>query len=73
MFNLLSPADLLEWQIAHYTKRFQQARTTEERSFLRSQLYYLKKRQHVSDNSYHIPCTGICVFAGQKIKAQGFV
>lgn len=42
MINL-SPEEFREWQIAHYTQRLSEAKTTEEKSFLRSTLYNLKK------------------------------
>jgi hypothetical protein len=31
------------WQIEHYTERLAAARTTEERAFLRAELYRLKQ------------------------------
>lgn len=31
------------WQISHYTERLAAARTTEEKAFLRSELFHLKK------------------------------
>lgn len=43
---MLSPIELLAFQIQHYTKRLSEARTTEERAFLRKELYNLKKREH---------------------------
>jgi len=34
-----------EWQIAHYTQRLSEAKTTEERAFLRQTLHNLKKKK----------------------------
>lgn len=39
----LTPEEFREWQIAHYTQRLKEARTTEERAFLRATLHNLKK------------------------------
>jgi hypothetical protein len=39
----VSPYDFRNWQIAHYTDRLAQATRIEERSFLRRELFNLKK------------------------------
>lgn len=39
----LSPYDLLQFQLQHYAQRLNEATTTAERSFLRAELYRLKK------------------------------
>lgn len=39
----MTPNELRAWQIQHYTQRLAQARTTEERAFLRNELHNLKK------------------------------
>lgn len=38
----LTPYELLQFQLQHYAHRFAEARTIEERSFLRSELFRLK-------------------------------
>ena len=40
---LKTASELKAFQIKHYTQRFSEARTTEERAFLRKQLYDHKK------------------------------
>jgi hypothetical protein len=40
---LPDPYEFRAWQIEYYTQRLNEARSTEEKSFLRSQLYHLKK------------------------------
>jgi hypothetical protein len=45
MINLPNPADLLWWQIKHYTQRLAEAKTTKEKSFLRGTLHNLKKKK----------------------------
>jgi len=45
MINLPNPTDFLQWQIEHYTQRLAEAKTTKERSFLRSTLHNLKKKK----------------------------
>jgi hypothetical protein len=40
---LPDPYEFRDWQIEYYTRRLCEARSTEEKSFLRSQLYHLKK------------------------------
>lgn len=49
MINLPSPEEFLQWQISHYTQRLAEAKTIEARSFLRQQLYNLKKKKDESD------------------------
>jgi hypothetical protein len=41
----LSPKELLAWQIYYYEKRLADARTPEERSFLRQELFRLKRKK----------------------------
>lgn len=49
----LSTSELLNWQIELYERRFLDARTTEERSFLRQEVYRLrKKKNHDSSSNY---------------------
>lgn len=45
MINLPTPQQLLAFQIQHYSIRFSEAKSIEERAFLRGELYRLKKRQ----------------------------
>lgn len=45
MINLPTPEELLTWQISHYTQRLSEAKTTKEMSFLRQQLFNLKKKK----------------------------
>lgn len=42
----ITPKQLLTFQIAFYTDRLIEARTTAERSFLRSELHNLKKKKN---------------------------
>lgn len=42
----ITPKQLLIFQIALYTDRLSQARTTAERSFLRSELHNFKKKKN---------------------------
>ncbi len=46
----ISPYDLLQFQINHYSERFAQAKNTRERSFLRRELHNLKKPPYDCDN-----------------------
>lgn len=39
---MITLSELLAFQLQHYAQRFAEARTTEERSFLRSELFRLK-------------------------------
>jgi hypothetical protein len=42
MINI-SPSEFRTWQLAHYTQRLSEARTVEERSFLRAELHRPEK------------------------------
>jgi hypothetical protein len=46
MIRVPSPYEFLQFQIAHYTKRLSDATTTEEKAFVRRELYNLKKRNN---------------------------
>jgi hypothetical protein len=48
-----------KWQVQHYSQRLSEARTTEEKSFLRSQLYNLKKPANGNRDTliHHRPCS----------------
>jgi hypothetical protein len=41
--DIPGPADFRAWQIDHYSRRLNDARTIEERSFIRRELFNLKK------------------------------
>lgn len=41
-----TPAEFLQFQLRHYEQRLKVAKTTEERAFLRAQLYNLKKQKN---------------------------
>lgn len=43
MIQLPTPAQFRTWQISHYTQRLAAARTTQEKAFIRGQLYNFKK------------------------------
>ncbi|MFL5810065.1 MAG: hypothetical protein ACJ749_11130 [Flavisolibacter sp.] len=47
------PIEFRAWQIEHYTQRLSEAATIEARSFLRRELYNLKK-QNNDRSSIHI-------------------
>lgn len=44
MTQLLTSEHLLSYQIEHYSHRLSEAKTIEERMFLRGELYNLKQR-----------------------------
>lgn len=39
----MTPEQFKQWQLQHYADRLSQAKSTEERAFLRNELYHLKK------------------------------
>ena len=43
-FILPNKEDLLRWQIEHYTNRLAEAKTTEEKAFLRKTRWELKQQ-----------------------------
>ena len=56
MFILLSPSNLLDWQIWHYEKRLKEETRPEAKDFLRSQLFKLKNKKrckHQKHYNYH--------------------
>lgn len=44
MFFLPSPPIFLAFQLQHYQDRFAQAKSVQERSFIRAKLFHLKKQ-----------------------------
>jgi len=44
MVTLPNPYDFLTWQVKHYSERLANARSIEERMFLRKQHYDLKQK-----------------------------
>lgn len=52
--NLLSPADLLEWQITHYTKRLATEIRPEGRKFLQTQLNHLTNKKNPNGRPIYI-------------------
>lgn len=44
----ITPSELLEFQLQHYAQRLSQAKTVEERSFLRAELFRLKKQANAN-------------------------
>jgi hypothetical protein len=59
----LTKEGLRAWQIRHYTERLKEARTTEEKSFIRTQLFNLKKPSNHGT-------AAICGFSGRTVGLQ---
>lgn len=59
----MTPREFRSWQIQHYDERLAAARTTAERSFLRTQLFNLKKPSNHGT-------AAICGFSGRTVGLQ---
>lgn len=56
MSTYLSPAELLEWQITHYTKRLAKEIRPEGRRWLQQQLNYLTNKKNPNGTALY-PCS----------------